>query len=351
MMKNLIDVDYLQKDKFDKTDLKSIVVRPIQADERETWDSLMSSHHYLGFRHLVGESIRYVALLNGEWVALLGWSSAAFKSRYRDEWIGWSEEQRWQRLKYITNNSRFLILPGVRIKNLASKILSCNVKRLSKDWQLSYGHPVVLAETFVDHNRFRGTCYKAAGWRAMGKTRGFGRNAGRYYAHGLSKTIFLYPLQKDANKLLSAPFLAPEIRGRGKALLDINTLRIDGQRGLLEHLTLLTDTRMRRGIRHKHIAALAVGICGWLSGAKNLLRIGEWAKGLTQDILRRFGCRLDESKRKYIPPSGATLRRIFQSVDSEELSRVLESWLLDQGLPLSKIHTLEKNHAHPLFLA
>ena len=98
-MKNLIDVDCLQKDKFDKMDLKSIVVRPIQADERETWDSLMSSHHYLGFRHLVGESIRYVALLNGEWVALLGWSSAAFKSRYRDEWIGWSEEQRWQRLK------------------------------------------------------------------------------------------------------------------------------------------------------------------------------------------------------------------------------------------------------------
>ena len=135
---------------------------------------------------LVGESVRYVALLRGQWVALLGWRSAAFKSRPRDEWIGWTQQQPWQRLKFVANNSRFLVFPRIRIKKLASKTLALNLKRLYKDWEEHYGHPVVLAETFVDPSLFTGTCYKAAGWIELGSTRGFGRNAGRYYAHGSS---------------------------------------------------------------------------------------------------------------------------------------------------------------------
>ncbi|MHB8127258.1 MAG: Druantia anti-phage system protein DruA [Desulfitobacteriaceae bacterium] len=152
-------------------DFASLIVRPINTDERELWDELMNKYHYLGFRKLVGESIRYIVLLQGKTVALLGWSSAAYKSLHRDQWIGWSEKRRHQRLTFVANNSRFLILPYIRIKNLASKILSLNVKRLSADWQNAYSHPIVLAETFIDHHRFFGTCYRAAGWLELGQTR------------------------------------------------------------------------------------------------------------------------------------------------------------------------------------
>lgn len=202
--------------------LKTMLVRPIKDDEREQWDYLMDQHHYLGFNRLVGESIRYIAFLEGERVALTGWASAAYKSSHRDQWIGWSSEQRIKRLKFIANNSRFLILPGIRIKNLASKILSLNIKRISLDWQKAYGHPIVLAETFVDHNRFQGTCYRAAGWEPLGKTKGYGRNAGRYYKHSNTKTIYIKPLNNRVSQMLSSPFLPDELTGR-EAVIDINS--------------------------------------------------------------------------------------------------------------------------------
>jgi len=133
--------------------LDNLVVCPIKASERKEWDRLMSKHHYLGFKSLVGESIRYVAEFNNIWCALLGWSSAALKCQPRDSWIGWSQAIQWQRLHLIVNNSRFLILPNVHIPNLASKALSLNLKQLSNDWQKIHGHPVLLAETFVDISR------------------------------------------------------------------------------------------------------------------------------------------------------------------------------------------------------
>ena len=131
----------------------------------------------MGFKSLVGE-------LRGQWVALLGWSSAALQCRPRDAWIGWSQVIQWQRLHLIANNSRFLVLTGINIPNLASKTLSLNLKRLSKDWQEIHGHPILLAETFVDISRFQGTCYKAANWIFLGLTQGFGKSAKRYYHHG-----------------------------------------------------------------------------------------------------------------------------------------------------------------------
>ena len=108
------------------TDLKDLQVRPIIAREEEFWDTMMSRYHYLGFRTLVGESLKYIAILDDQVVGLIGWGTAAFKNHHRDKWIGWNPEIQWQRLKFIANNMRFLIL--ARIKNLASKILSENVK-------------------------------------------------------------------------------------------------------------------------------------------------------------------------------------------------------------------------------
>lgn len=118
-----------------QTELHSLLVRIIRHDEESLWNELMATRHYLGFRQLVGESIKYVAEIKDEWVALMGWGTTAFKCGARDGWIGWSKEQQWSRLLFVANNLRFLILPGVKIPNLASKILSVNVKRLSSDWQ------------------------------------------------------------------------------------------------------------------------------------------------------------------------------------------------------------------------
>src|SRR2546428_3801172 len=147
--------------------------RSVRREERARWRELMRQHHYLGFDSIIGESLWYVARVGNEWVALLGWGSAALKCGVRDQWIGWGRELQWRRLHLVANNVRFLMLPGWNQPHLASRILALNVRRLSQDWEVCHGHPVLLAETFVDRARFRGTCYRAAGWQALGPTRGF----------------------------------------------------------------------------------------------------------------------------------------------------------------------------------
>lgn len=128
------------------------------------WEYYLRKYHYLGYKCIPGKSLRYVATIDNNWVALLGGGSAALKCAARDRFIGWNEETKLKRLYLITNNVRFLILPWIRIKNLASRVLALNLKRLSKDLNAVYGHPIYLAETFVDLSLYEGTCYKAANW-------------------------------------------------------------------------------------------------------------------------------------------------------------------------------------------
>ncbi|MDH7577617.1 MAG: DUF4338 domain-containing protein [Bacillota bacterium] len=190
--------------------------------------------------------------------------------------MGWSLEQKTQRLNFVVNNQRFLILPGVNIKNLASKVLTLNTKRLAADWQAAFGYPVLLAETFMDHSRFAGTCYRAAGWLPLGKTSGYGRQGSiYYYYHGEAKTVFVRSFRPDAKKLLPAPFLSPEITGGKKAVLDLNTVPLEGKGGLLSYLAQVPDPRKKRGIRHKNLAVLAIAICAILSGMTGFVAIAE----------------------------------------------------------------------------
>jgi hypothetical protein len=141
----------------------------------------MQKHHYLGLRGLVGKTLRYVAVYGSRWLALMGWQGDALKCQARDEWIGWSPVLQYQRLHFIANNTRFLILPGVRVMHLASRVLALNLRRLSRDWEAVHGHPVLLAETFVDLSRFKGACYRAANWVEVGKTGGYGKSGQRYW--------------------------------------------------------------------------------------------------------------------------------------------------------------------------
>jgi hypothetical protein len=326
------------------TDLHSLIVRPILDKERNTWDQLMATYHYLGFRHLVGESIRYVALLNGQWVALLGWSSAAYKIGHRDRWIGWDEDMRHKRLKFLANNSRFLILPGVRVKNLASRTLALNLKRLPDDWVTAYGHPVCLAETFIDHTRFAGTCYRAAGFISLGQTRGFRRNAGYYYAHGKTKTILVRPLHQDVGQWLTAPFLSPALLLGNSPLVDLNQLPVWGTGSLLEYLQLVTDPRMPRGIRHSSAVILTLAVCATLSGASSYLALGRWAANLPQQTLKRLGCQMSQQKRCFASPGEATIRRAIQTVDITALCQTTAGWLIDQGREKIATAAVERLH-------
>ena len=145
--------------------LERVEVRLLGPDEeaRPRYSELMELHHYLRSDVLVGEQLRYVAEVDGQWLALLSWSAAARHLRDREQCIGWSNTQRRRRLALIANNARFLILPDVDCPNLASRVLALCCARLSDDWQEKYGHPILAVESFVDSQLFRGTCYKAQG--------------------------------------------------------------------------------------------------------------------------------------------------------------------------------------------
>lgn len=183
-------------------DLRDLCVRPIAAEERLGWRLYMERYHYLGDRPIVGEHLLYAAFLENELVALQGWASAAFRAPLREAYVGWDEATKRRRLHFVANNIRFLVLPWVRVRHLASKILALNLRRLSSDWMAVWRHPLFLAETFVDTTRFRGTCYRAANWLHLGETAGRSKR-GNNYSHGATrKSLFVYPLRPHATRLL-----------------------------------------------------------------------------------------------------------------------------------------------------
>jgi hypothetical protein len=162
----------------------------------------ISRYHYLGYQPLPGAQLRYFVRAAERIIALLGFGAAAWKTRPRDLFIGWRDAQRQRRLHLVVNNARFLILPWVRCRNLASRILGMAARRLASDWMLRYGcHPVLL-ETFVERPRFRGTSYQAANWTYLGETQGRGKLDVRHQALLPKKAIWVYPLDKDFRGIL-----------------------------------------------------------------------------------------------------------------------------------------------------
>jgi len=304
-----------------------LVVRPVRRQEWPRWVYLMRQHHYLGFERIVGEALCYVASRGAHWVALLGWGSAALKCAPRDQWIGWDRALQFRRLQLIANNVRFLILPDCHEPNLASRLLALNLKRLSKDWQRYFGHPLLLAETFVDAARFAGTCYRAAGWQLLGTTRGFAKNNRRYWHHGQPKLVFVRPLVTNAVSRLTAPFLPPLTwqRKESACMIDVNRLPLEGQGGLMDLLKTIVDPRKPRGVRHPVATIVAIALCAALSGARSFCAIAEWAQALSREGLRKLG-----SKRK-TPPSEPTIRRVLQRLDADRLDAHIGQWLAAQN--------------------
>jgi hypothetical protein len=181
-------------------------LRPIAPEERDGFRMHLERHHYLGFKRSVGESMGYAAFVGQELVALLDWGAAVLRCLPRDEHIGWDDRARERKLPLVVGNRRFLVLPWIRIPHLASRILAANLRRLRRDWEAVYGHPVLLAETFVDLSRFKGTCYRASNWVLLGQTLGetYTRRDGTR-ARGCPKAVYVYPLARDAQRRLCSP--------------------------------------------------------------------------------------------------------------------------------------------------
>jgi hypothetical protein len=178
------------------------------ASKGHTFKSLIDQYHYLGFDMSVGENLKYMVYsAQGQLLACLLFGSSAWSCASRDAFIGWNAKSRRANLIYTTNNTRFLILPWVKVEHLASHILGLICKRIASDWQTKYGHELYLLETFVEKSRFRGTCYKAANWVCVGQTKGRSRNDRYNKLKVPIKDIYLYPLSKNFREVLCSESL------------------------------------------------------------------------------------------------------------------------------------------------
>jgi hypothetical protein len=180
------------------------LVRAGSPDQR-LFNTLLERHHYLGHRRTVGENLGYLVRdAQGREVGCVLFGSAAWKCAGRDAWIGWDRRSREAKLGLLTNNTRFLILPWVRVPHLASHLLGCVARRLSADWQEKYGHRIVAVETFVERERFRGTCYRAANWVRVGATQGRTRNDRDRRIRSTVKEVYLLALDPNFRRQLCA---------------------------------------------------------------------------------------------------------------------------------------------------
>lgn len=174
-----------------------------RTDEEPLFNGLIEEHHYLGYTQPVGEHLKYLVYADNRPVACLAWSSAPRHLAPRDRFIGWPAEARRRNIRFVAYNPRFLILPWVEVRHLASHLLGRMTRMLPGEWERVYGHPVYFAETFVDPTRFKGTCYRAANWVWLGRTTGRGKDDRTNRPNRVLKDVLGYPLTRRFRALLS----------------------------------------------------------------------------------------------------------------------------------------------------
>lgn len=309
-----------------------LLVRLVAPHEVPRFNAALDEHHFLG-HNLVGRILRYVACEADEWVALLGFGSAALSLAPRERFIGWSEQAKLRRLRFVLSNQRFCLLPARRRPNLASVVLARTLQRLSADAEAAYGYPVLLVETFTDPARHRGTCYKAANFLLAGETSGYGRRGGSWVHHGNKKLCWLYPLRRDAGVILASPFEHPMLSSSTKRkanMVDLNSVVIDGEGGLYARLAELPDHRKPKGVRHKLAAILVVCAAAVLCGARGPTEIAEWAADLDDEARARLHCRRRPKTKRLVVPSYSTIQRTLKRTDMEAFDRIVNETMHEQ---------------------
>ena len=309
---------------------KALEIRVIAVKEHKRFDSLLESYHYLGESRPVGDAMRMVAEIDGEWVGLLMWGSAAYRLKPRDEFIGWTPTQRARRQKLVVQNRRFLLL-GERGEhpNLASRILGAAVRDLPRVWFESFGYEPLLAETFTDIEAYEGTCYKASGWQPLGLTQGYSRHRADFYVpNDRPKKLWVRELRRDAGAFLRAIEL-PEECGKGAesdadGVLPLQKVQIES---LHQALCKVPDPRASN--RSFPIGSvLTIVAMAIFSGHHNLVQIVRFANRLRNDQrkdlrLPRFSS--ESSYRKV--PSYKVFYNLLRKIDIDAFAQCLSCWL------------------------
>jgi hypothetical protein len=314
--------------------LKRIMVRLVRPDERERFDQALQQEHYLHSARLGGQSLRYVAELDGQWIALVTFSAPALNLKSREKRIKWSPRQRARRLGFIINNSRFLVLSSrERYPNVASKVMALCLKRVPADWQEHWGHPVLLVESFVDESQYRGTCYRACGFEEVGLTAGYGRSSRDFYTeHGQPKQLYLRELRPGACALLCRGRLPTELAEHEETIGGPCPLRAAALGSLLDLFKELGDRRHGHGLRHPQPFVLACATVAMLLGAGGYEAFEEECSKLSQRQLRALGCRWNEKKKAFVPPSDSTFFRVLSKLDAAEFDLLLGQWMMAQDI-------------------
>jgi hypothetical protein len=323
--------------------LDQVTVRLITPEERQRYDGLMEQEHYLGNAHAVGQVLRYVAEYQGQWVALLTFCSAALHLKPRDRFLHWAARQVAERRHLIAQNSRFLILPSTgRWPNLASRVLQRVCARLPVDWQNHFGHPVLLAETFVDPQRFRGTCYRAAGWQALGQTQGYERCGQDFYLDTQHpKELWVRELGSQALEQLRGQPLPPELRGAQRPLPPAVPMATGQMEGLWRFVYAhLTDPRRPGGVRHPIASMVCIASLAVAAGCQSPHAIAEFAQSLNHGQRRRLRCRSRPGEpRQFDVPGERTFRRLLKATSPEELRQSFSGWMASLDLePVTVLH-------------
>lgn len=324
--------------------LGKVLVRLIQSEEeRRRYDDLLEREHYLHNANAIGRVLRYVAEYDGEWVGVLTFCSSSLHLKPRDRFLNWSAREVAQRRHLVAQNSRFLILPSTgRWPNLASRVLKLVCDRLSEDWQSHFGHPVLLAETFVDPQRFRGTCYKAAGWQALGQTRGFERCGEDFYIDNKHpKQLWVLPLGAKALEQLRAGQLSPQLQDGSRPLPPLPTVKTSWMGSLWEHVRKnVADPRSPRGVRHPITSIICIATLGIAAGCQGPHAIAEFAESLNHGQRRRLRCRRRPgTRREFDVPCERTFCRVLELVNSDQLRQAYSQWMATMDPePLKVLH-------------
>jgi hypothetical protein len=306
--------------------LKIEVVRP---EDRKRFDRLLGQYHYLGETCPVGDFLRQVAVLDGQWVGLLAWGAACYALKDRDQYIGWTPTRRAERQKLVVQNRRFLLLGEKGTQpNLASRILGASVKALPEQWSAYFGYVPLLAETFTDIEAFAGTCYKAAGWIPLGRTKGFSRHKADFFVpNDRPKKLWVKPLRRNAVTLLCAPELPavhePGAHSNAHGVMPLRQPQIES---LHEHLSRVSDPRAAN--REFPIGAvLSIVAMALLSGQRDISQLMRFGWRLTQAQRKNLGLPRKEGKKFYRVPGYKVYYNLLSKLNPDTLAESLSTWL------------------------
>jgi len=305
--------------------LDQLTVRLIRPEERAAFDEVLVKEHYLKNADLVGEQLRYLAEYDGQWVALLTWNAAAYNLRDRERWIGWNPAQKKRRLCLVVNNSRFVV--RLRVPNLASRVMKLCLERVSADWLRTYNHEVLVAESFVDSQLFRGTCYQASGWTLLGQTQGFGRARQDYYVeHERPKQLWVRELRPGARTILRGRNLPTALKVQETGQVPACAQAPEELEQMFRFFEGIKDWRSRRSdysVAGLVTVAVCAGLCGVHRGQRDL---AVFAAELTPRQMQALRFPRRGNPRRYLVPKETTFFRLLSKMDNRGLERALLDW-------------------------